>query len=134
MSNRKPLYWILDYTSKLDEGEQVKCLQVNDTQPLRIILQYCFHPAAKWDLPEGKPPYKPSDYTNLDSRLYTETKRLYIFLEGTNIPKLKKESLFIELLETIHPKDAELLLSIKEKKLPYPIKPKTIQKAFPGIF
>jgi hypothetical protein len=43
--------------------------------------------------------------------------------------------MFIDLLEAITPEDAKLLLSIKEKKLPFEgLKPETIKKAYPGIF
>ena len=46
-------------------------------------------------------------------------RKLYLFVEGGN-PNLKpnrREYLFIELLESIHPKEAELLLQVKDKKL-----------------
>jgi hypothetical protein len=43
--------------------------------------------------------------------------------------------MFIDLLESITPEDAKLLLSIKEKQLPFEgLKPETIKKAYPGIF
>lgn len=137
MAQRKSIAWILEYTSKLPEEEQVKCLQANDCEPIRIILQYCFHPAAKWALPEGKPPYKPCEYPNIENMLYGEAKKLYLFLEGgnNNLKPLKREKMFVDLLESVTPEDAKLLISIKEKKLPFEgLKPETIKKAYPGIF
>lgn len=136
MAQRKSIAWILEFASKLPEEEQVKCLQANDVEPIRIILQYCFHPAAKWALPEGVPPYKQCEYPNVDNMLYSEARKLYVFLEGsTNITPLKRERMFLDLLESITPEDAKLLVSIKDKKLPFEgLKPETIQKAYPGIF
>lgn len=137
MAQRKSIAWILEYTSKLPEEEQVKCLQANDNMAIRTVLQYCFHPAAKWILPPGPPPYKPCEYPNVENMLYSESKKLYVFLEGgsNNLNSLKRERMFIDLLESIAPEDAKLLVSIKDKKLPFEgIKPETIQKAYPGIF
>ena len=136
MAQRKSIAWILEFASKLSEEEQVKCLQANDVEPIRIILQYCFHPAAVWALPPGNPPYKPCEYPNVENMLYGEARKMHIFLEGSsNITPLKREKMFIDLLESITPEDAKLLLSIKEKQLPFEgLKPETIKKAYPGIF
>lgn len=134
---RKSIAWILEYTSKLPEGEQVKCLQANDVPAIRIVLQYCFHPDAKWALPPGAPPYKPCEYPNIDNMLYSESRKLYLFLEGgnDNLTQLKREKMFIDLLESVAPEDAKLLVSIKDKKLPFKgLNPETIKKAYPGIF
>jgi hypothetical protein len=69
--------------------------------------------------------------------LYSEVRRLYLFLEGgnTNLTQLKRESMFIDLLQSIAPEDAELLIAIKEKKLPFDgLTAETVLKAFPGLF
>lgn len=135
--SRKSIAWILEYTARLPEEEQIKCLQANDNTAIRTILQYCFHPAAKWLLPEGPAPYKPCEYPNIENMLYNEAKKLYLFLEGgnNNLTQLKREKMFIDLLESITPEDAKLLVSIKDKKLPFEgLNPETIRKAYPGIF
>ena len=136
MAQRKSIAWILEFASKLSEEEQIKCLQANDVEPIRIILQYCFHPAAVWALPPGAPPYKPCEYPNIENMLYGEARKMHIFLEGSsNITPLKREKMFIDLLESVSPEDARLLVSIKDKKLPFDgLSPEVIQKAYPGIF
>lgn len=135
---RKSIAWILDFTAKLpNEQEQIKCLQANDNSAIRTILQYCFDPNIKWALPEGAPPYTPSEYPNLENMLYSEARRLYLFVEGgnPNLKPLKRESMFVDLLQCITPEDAKLLCSIKDKKFPYKgLKASTVQKAFPGLF
>lgn len=135
---RKSIAWILEFTAKLpNEQEQIKCLQANDNSAIRTILQYCFHPNIKWLLPPGEPPYKPSEFPNLENMLYSEARRLYLFVEGgnTNLKPLKRESMFIDLLQCITPEDAKLLVSIKDKKLPFKgLKATTVQKAYPGLF
>ena len=48
--------------------------------------------------------------------------------------QVKRESLFISLLETIHPKDAELFLEAKDKNLKYKgITKKLVMDAFPNL-
>jgi hypothetical protein len=135
---RKSIAWILEYTSKLpNEEEQIKCLRANDNTAIRTVLQFCFHPNIKWLLPEGEPPYSPSSFPNLENMLYSEARRLYLFVEGgnNNLKTLKRESMFIDLLQSVTPEDAKLLCAIKEKKLPFKgLSAKTVQKAFPDLF
>ncbi len=135
---RKSIAWILEFTAKLpNEQEQIKCLQANDNSAIRTILKFCFDPNIKWLLPEGDPPYKACEYPNLENMMYSEARRLYLFVEGgnPNLKPLKRESMFVDLLQCITPEDAKLLCSIKDKKLPFKgLKATTVQKAFPGLF
>lgn len=135
---KKTIGWILNFTSKLpNEEEKIKCLKANDDQAILTILAYCFDPKIKWLLPEGMPPYTPCSFPNIEGMLYSEVRRLYLFLEGgnTNLTQLKRESMFIDLLQSIAPEDAELLIAIKEKKLPFDgLTAETVLKAFPGLF
>lgn len=131
------IYEILEQTSKKKtEKEKVEFLQsFADNATLQTILAGAFYPGIKWNLPPGEPPYKPCDPVNAESFLYQEAKRLYIFCEGgPNLTNLKREALFIELLESVHPEDAKVILAMKEKKLPYTgITPTLVKKAFPGL-
>lgn len=135
---RKAISWILDFTSKLpNDEEKVKCLRSNENPAILTILKYCYDPNIKWALPEGEPPYTPSEFPNLDNMLWTEARRLYLFIEGgnPNLKQLKRESMYVELLQTVHPADAKLLLAIKDKELPYPgLNSKIVLKAFPGLY
>jgi hypothetical protein len=135
---RKSVSWILDFTSKLpNDEEKVKCLQANDNTAIRTILKFAYDPNIQWALPEGEPPYKPCEYPHQENMLYQEIRRLYLFLVGgnPNLKQLKRESMFIEILQSVDPDDAKLLLSIKEKKLPYKgLNSKIILRAFPGLY
>lgn len=135
---RKSISWILDFTSKLpNDEEKVKCLQANDNTAIRTILKFAYDPNIQWALPEGEPPYKPCEYPHQENMLYQEIRRLYLFLVGgnNNLKQLKRESMFIEILQSVDPDDAKLLLSIKEKKLPYKgLNSKIVLKAYPGLY
>lgn len=119
-----------------DDSSRVAWLQQNASTTLHTVLRGAFDPSIKWQLPEGDPPYKPCDLVDQHHRLFTETRKLYLFVEGGN-PSLKqtrREQLYIELLESVDPEDAKLLLAIKEKRLPYPGVTKSIvDQAFPGL-
>ena len=135
---RKSISWILEFTSNLpNEEEKIKCLQANDNSAIRTILKFALDPNIKWALPEGDAPYKPCEYPHQENMLYSECRRLYLFIEGgnPNLKVLKREAMFIELLQTIDPSDAKMLISIKDKKLPWKgLTAKTVLKAFPGLF
>lgn len=135
---RKSISWILDFTSKLpNEQEKINCLRANGVPQIFDVLKYTYDPRIKWLLPEGAPPYTINEAKGLEQRFYAEIRKLYLFVEGgnPNLNQIKRESLFISVLENIHSQDAKLLLSMKEKKLPYPgLDSQLILKAFPGLY
>lgn len=86
---------------------------------LKFVLQHAFIPEHKFDLPEGAPPYK-EDAAPLGmspANLIMETKKFYVFTKQKELNKVRKEQLFIQLLENVHPSEAKLLIAIKDQKL-----------------
>ena len=103
-----------------DKPLKIEVLRKHDSQGLRQILKAAFDPKIVFDLPEGIPPYMANeapagtDHTSL----LDEVRKLYLFIKGgSTIPKIKKETLFIQMLEALHKDDAEVLINIKHKKL-----------------
>lgn len=126
---------ITDAAGITDKEERVNFLRKNDTPALRQILELGLNPQIRWDLPEGAPPFKRCDLLDVEGRLYGEMRTMYIYLEGGNpaLNKVKREMLYIGLLESIDPRDADLLIMIKDKKLPKSINAKVVNEAFPGL-
>lgn len=122
--------------AKKTKKEKIAHLQYHRQNKVMIrLLKYVFDPKIKFALPEGTPPYKPSDFED-PSAIYREDRRLYLFVEGgnPNLNPLRREMLFIEVLETVHPDDAKLLLAVKDKTLPYKsITEKLVKEAFPKL-
>jgi hypothetical protein len=117
-----------------DVQTKVSLLRQYDSETLRYILELAFHPNVGWWLPEGAPPYKPCEVLDTEGRLYQEARTLPLYLYG-NRPDLKqhqRENLFIGLLESLHPKDANLLIAVKDKKVAG-LNVATINEAFPGL-
>lgn len=128
---------VLDLASKKEtKAEKIAVLHKYDGVTLRTILQGAFDPRIEWDLPEGDPPYKPCVFDDMQGRLYQETRRLWMFLKGRKpeLTPMKKEMLFIGLIESLDKDDAKLMLAVKDKKMPYKgITYKLVQEAFPGL-
>ncbi len=119
-----------------DENTRIDWLRQNNSLLMETVLRGAFDPTIKWLLPEGNPPYKPNDLVDQQHRFYTECRKLYLFIEGGNpdLKQIRREQLFVELLETLDPEDSKLLLAIKDKHLPYPgVTVEVVKKAFPGI-
>lgn len=85
---------------------------------LKGLFEYAFLPSKKWILPEGEPPYKqaPEPLGMTETNIYVEFRRLYVFCRA-DLKPIKRESMFIGLLEGVHPTEAAMLIAIKDQKL-----------------
>jgi hypothetical protein len=71
------------------------------------------------------------------STIRREFKHFYHFLKGGNdaINSIRRESMFINILEGLHPLEAEILILVKDKKLDtkYKITKEIVSQAYPSI-
>lgn len=100
--------------------DKIQYLRANNSVALRTVLKYALDPSIKFLLPKGSVPYKPTQAHESQGMLYSLARTLYLYVEGgnPNLKQLRREFLFIQLLESIDPKDAELLVAVKDKQLP----------------
>jgi len=116
--------------------QQAEAIKENDSPALKEIFVMSCCPVVEWQLPAGKPPYEPltkEQGVDQEGRLYSEVKKLDLFVntpQGLEISSMKREQVFIELLETVHPDDALLLIRMKEKNLK--VKKGALEEAYPG--
>lgn len=119
-------------------AERVKALKAHEgNAAVKAVLKYAFDPNIKFLLPEGEPPYKENDFPDQQGLLYNQIRRFYLFVEGghSGLTDLKREDLFIGLLETVDKDDAKTLIGMKDKKIPIKnITPKLTERAFPDLF
>ena len=115
-----------------------KVLLENESKPLKELLKYAFHPDIKFALPPGKPPYKtigsPDEYN--PTYLSPNIRKFYLYIEGGHdgLTQLRREQLFVQMLESLHPKEAEVVIQIKDKKLNYRgLTYKLVKTTFPEI-
>src|SRR6056300_497336 len=104
-----------------DKPKKIAVLKQHDNPAMRQLLKAAFDPKIEWDLPEGIPPYIANEAPagTEHTSLLSEARKLYHFVVGGNntITKIKKETMFVQMLEGLQEKDAEVLVAIKEKKL-----------------
>lgn len=127
----------LEKVSKLkSKKERIEALKYNDSYPLRTVLQAAFDKRIKFLLPDTDPPYKENDLVDQQHVFLRDCRKLVYFCEGpySNIPKAKRENMFIEMLETVDKQDAKMLLQIKNKRLPWKqIDENICREAFPNL-
>lgn len=89
---------------------------------------FALDPSVVWDLPEGEPPFKVNVYLDQENNLMHEVRRIPLFQlrPNDNVPQVRKQTLFIQLLENMSSDDAESLLAMKDKTLPFGINPALI--------
>ena len=104
-----------------DKTKKIAVLQENDTEALRMLIKSSFDPRIIWVMPVGNVPYKPNPAPEGTEHtlLSQEVKRFYHYIEGgdNQTPRMRKESMFIQMLEGLHKNEAEVLCSVKDKVL-----------------
>ena len=119
--------------------EKVAWLQKNTSPALRNIVQVTYDKnRIQWLLPDTAPPWKKNEYEDeAKTMLYKETRRFKIFIKGEgydNLNQIKREQLFISLLEDIDNEDADMLVNHCLPQKPFKgLQKKTVMKAFPGL-
>lgn len=136
MSKQLGIAQILEITSQQKtKEEKVQFLRNNFSPTLADVLIIALNPNIKSLLPEGAPPYRVNDMEGQEHMMYREVRKFPLFLEGggDHLNRLKRESLFIGVLESVAPKDAELVILMKDKQLPYGITKELVDEAFPDL-
>lgn len=134
------------------KDEKVKILHEYKSPALTKILLCNFAKNIRFVFPSGETPYTPSNLpAGIEHKiLYVEHKNLEIFITKTvnnvvyfgcsggvkpRIPQIKKEQLWIQLLEVLHVSEAEVLDLMKDKQLTsrYKITRQNVIDAFPEL-
>ena len=129
---------VLEFVSKQrSKAKKVEALREYDTDALRAVLIWNYE--AHSMLPEGSVPYQPNEAPKgtEHQQLSTEYKRLYHFVKGGNdaLKPLRRESMFIQLLEGLHADEAALICKVKDRRLEedYKINLDIVKEAYPDI-
>ena len=136
---QKSISEILSAISKISSRkEKVAALRRDHNLALENIVDLCFNPNIKFLLPEGEPPYKPATKAQgFEATLYANMRKFGVFIENGPYPNMqpfKRETQFVEFLESLDPDDAKLIISIKDKKMPYKgITRKLFEEAYPAL-
>ena len=107
---------------KKDKGGKRELLSQYKRDDVKALLIWNFDKEIKSAIPEGEVPYKKNEApinSGGHTRLVHEWRTLYNYIRGGNdkLSQMKRETMFIQLLESLHESEAELLMLVKDKKL-----------------
>jgi hypothetical protein len=134
------IFEILNLVNTQRTGDKkVETLKKYRNDALTAILIWNFDESIVSMIPEGEVPYERNDVpVGTDhTSLRKEWKNLFHFVKGGNdsLSKTRRESMFIQILEGLHPNEADILCLVKDKNLQssYKITKAVVEKAFPDI-
>tara|TARA_R110000796_G_scaffold167610_1_gene284543 strand:- start:104 stop:535 length:432 start_codon:yes stop_codon:yes gene_type:complete len=136
---RKEVYQILELVeSATTRQDKIKVLRENDIIALRDVLQGAFDPAVQFKLPAGTPPYTANEPNSAPSTLLRHHRFFKYFVVGVKeceqLSNVKREKMFIEVLESVHPQDAKIVIAMIAKKPPVKgLTKKLVQEALPDL-
>ena len=114
-------------------------LNLVEEQKTKVKKIWNFDDSVVSAIPEGQVPYKENevpvgtDHTSLRR----EWKNLFHFIKGGNdsLSALRRETMFIQMLEGLHPEEAKIICLVKDKNLTqtYNLTQDIVAEAFPDI-
>ena len=118
--------------------EKIKLLQEYNTNALRMILIINFDDSVVSMLPPGNVPYTPNDAPEGTEHtvLEKEARLLHHFFKGgSNVSQVKRENMFVQMLEGLNAGEAEALILAKDKKIGkrWKITKACVSEAYPSI-
>jgi len=121
------------------KAKKIQVLKENESLHLKSVLIWNFDDSVVSVLPEGPVPFDKNEAPAGTEHTYLahEYKILYNFIKGGNdfIKPVKREQLFLQLLEGLHEDEAEVICLMKDKKLTdkYKVTKAVVTEAFPDI-
>lgn len=127
------------FESLTKKEEKVKLLKENNHPALQDILRINFDADVVSVMPAGAPPYEKDDAPkgHSSSSLFKLHKQFKYFFKGpfaNQVKPIRREGIFLNILESIHPTEADVLVAAKDRKLKVKGLTKAlIDEAFPGL-
>ena len=134
------IHEVLELVSKQrTKAKKVDVLREYRDDSLTAILIWNFDETVESAIPPGDVPFKSNDVpVGTDhTSLRREWRQLYHFVKGGNssLSGLRRETMFIQMLEGLHPKEAEIVCLTKDKRLTesYKLSYDVVKEAYPDI-
>ena len=128
------------------KAKKLEILRTHGDDSFKMTMIWNFDESVVSMLPEGNVPYQPVEsdvQASIDkglpqrSTIRNTARQFYRFVKGGDdaMNKIKRESLFINILETLPPPEAEILVLVKDKALntKYNITKELVAEAYPEI-
>jgi len=107
---------------KKDKKGKIDLLSQYKRDDVKALLIWNFDKQIRSAIPEGEVPYKKNDApinSGGHTRLVHEWRTLYNYIKGGNdsLSQMKRETMFIQLLEGLHESESEIVMLVKDSKL-----------------
>ena len=134
------IHEVLELVSKQrTKAKKVDVLREYRDDSLTAILIWNFDETVESAIPPGDVPFKSNDVpVGTDhTSLRREWRQLYHFVKGGNssLSGLRRETMFIQMLEGWHPEEAKIVCLTKDKRLTeaYKLSYDVVKEAYPDI-
>ena len=121
------------------DAKKLAILREYECDILKSLFIWNFDDSVISLLPVGNVPYKPNESPlgTDHSSLRREQRSLYNFVKGGNdqLSTIRRETIFIQMLEGLHPKEADIVIAVKDKNLEdmYDVPFEVVEEAYPDI-
>jgi hypothetical protein len=121
------------------DAKKIALLKEYECDILKSLFIWNFDESVISLLPPGSVPYKANENPlgTDHSSLRREQRNLYMFVKGGNdaLSTIRRETIFIQMLEGLHPKEADIVIAVKDKALEdkYDIPFEVVEEAYPDI-
>jgi hypothetical protein len=138
----KNIYEVLDEFEIADsKKEKMKVIEKNLSKTLVQVFELAYHPQYQWLISEMPENYKiPTDMLPglSPQTLSTQLRKLYLFQKGNpsaeTLTEQKRQQILLQLLESLEPREAEVIIGIFNKDLGVKgLNYKFIKEAFPQL-
>lgn len=134
-------YEIFDFIQKSETPEELAAnlKKYGNQSPINYLLSMNFNKNIVVDLPSGIPETEKLDATvhpDMMHPLATQITRMRLCFVDSKLSKIKKEKVFLDIIECIPLKEVEVLVSCKDKALTemYPaITKELVESVFPSF-
>ena len=133
-------YEIFEAVTKAKTAAEKKdILKQNEKEwAMKDLIKGTFDDSCQFLLPKGEVPYTACEEHNAPSDWKRQHKQLRYVVKGglgEKMGAIKREKIFLGMLESIHPKDAELVVKMinKDKTLAKGLTKKLVKEVFPSL-
>jgi hypothetical protein len=116
--------------------EKIQYLKDNDIPAVRDVCRGIYDERLEFIIPEGKPPYTPNRPESVPSSLTRKHRNFGSFVKGrisAGQKQFRIEKKYIQMLESIHAEDAEIVINMVQRKAPKGLTKKIVEEAFPTL-
>ena len=139
----KNIYEVFDeFEEAKNKKERMVVIEKNLTKTLVQVLELAFHPNHQWLINEMPDDYRIDIGNKLPGlascNLSTEIRKMYLFQKGDpsaeSLTQEKRKQLLLQLLESIEPREAEVVMGMLKKDLGVKgLDYKFVKEAFPNM-